>query len=184
MAWYDIVMLDRMVIKTGSLAGSDTQWTLGFNDDGLDAIVLGPDFGANAGDIITPSSNSSGTVQFDGTDYTAGPVAIGRLYTMAAELTRPYVRDFNGIADFDAWLTLRQITAEHRNTGQYRFRATYPNRADRTKELDVDPLEDGFLKAWFNGRAKETRMFIESTSAKPCTITALEWIVDYVPRMG
>lgn len=183
MAWYDVVMLDRLVVKTGSLSGSDTQWTLGFNDDSLDTIVLGPDF-SSPGDIVTIDSNSSGTVQVDGQDLTTGDVAIGRSYTMAVELTRPYVRDFNGVADFDAYLTIRQIIGQHRNTGQYRFRSVYPNRSDRTKALDVDPVEDGYLRAWLNGRAKDTRMFLEATSAKPATITGLEWIVDYVPRMG
>lgn len=184
MAWYDVVHLDRQMILTGTFGGVNTTWTMPVTDETVDTIILGPDFGANAGKILAPTDVSATTVTLAG-DYSAGPVVIGRSFTMSVELTRPYRRDYNGIADVQARITIRQVTAQYHNTGYLKLRASMNNRTDRTKEIDVDPLDTrGYIKAWFNGNAENMRLFIESTKPKPCTVTALEYIVDYSPMRG
>lgn len=183
MAWYDVVHLDRQMILTGVYAAGNTTWTMPITDETIDTIILGPDFD-DAGKILSPDDVTTDTVTLAG-DYSDGPVVIGRSFTMSVELTRPYRRDYNGIADVQARMTLRQMTAQYHNTGNLRLRASMNNRTDRIKELDVDPIDvRGYIKAWFSGNAELMRLFIESTKPKPCTVTALEYILDYEPRRG
>ena len=186
MNWYDIVHLDRQFVVTGVYdGGSDTTtWTLPMEEESVDAIVLGPDFGNDAGDILEPDTVVDDEVELEG-DWSAGEVVIGRNYAMSIELSPQYVRDQQGNADVDAWVTYRQITTAHHNTGTYTIRATMPRRTDRVKTFDHDPIEKrGFTKAWFNGNSKDMRIFIENATPKPCTITSVEFIVDYEPRRG
>ena len=181
--WYDLVHLDRMMVKSGSLSGSNTVWTLDTTDNTLNAIVLGPDFGADGGKILTSGfTNSGGTVTYSGTNYTAGEVAIGRQYTMSIELSRPYYRDGNGHADFDAWLGIRYITALYHNAGYLKIKTTMPGRTDRTKTHDVDPVDArGHVRAWHNGNSELIVTTLENDNPKPCTVTAVEWVADYLP---
>jgi len=172
-----------MMVVTGSMSGSNTVWTLPMTDNTLDAIVLGPDFGANSGGVLTSGfSNSSGTVTYSGANYTAGEVAIGRQYTMSIELTRPYVRGRNGQSDFDAWVDVRYVTALYHNCGYLKIKTTMSNRTDRSKVHDVDPVDArGHVRAWHGGNAELITTTLENDNPKPCTVTALEWLVNYIP---
>lgn len=183
--WFSVVQLDRMFILTGSYGAPNTTWTLPDSvvDNTLDKIVLGPDFGSSFGQIIDVLSSVSGTVTAAG-DYSAGDVAIGRTFPMSVEMTRPFVRDGNGFADPDAFVGIRQFTASYVNTGALQLRSSMTQRSDRTKSIDVDPIQGGQLKAWFNGRADLNRLFIENNSPKPSVVPSVEYIVDYEPRMG
>jgi len=181
--------LDRRVCVTGTYdAGTGkTTWTLPFTDDTIDAIVLGSDFTVLNGRVLTPDSNVSGTVQIDG-DYSAGQVVIGRLYTKSVELSRPYVRDRNGVADPDARVTMRHIVTQHQNTGEYSIRAVKPTTTTRERTFNnggIDTLEEtGSLKAFLQGDTDATIWFLRNASAKPSAISNLEFIVDYAPKDG
>ncbi len=183
--WDSLVHLDRMQLLTGTLSGADTVWALTFTDDTIDTIVLGPDFGVNYGKVVEIDSNSGGTVTVGGVNYTAGEVAIGRAYTMSIELTRPYFRDRNGTADFDAGLQLMQVQTGHNQTGAYTLRAVQAGRSDRTVSLDLATVEKrGSLRGWFQGEVDDISLFIESSSPKPVTVTSVEYAVQYSPRMA
>jgi hypothetical protein len=182
--WTAIINLDRQVELTGTYSGGNTTWTLPIPDETLDCIVLGEQFGSQAGDIKTPDSVNGATVTLAG-DWSAGPVVIGRKYILTAKMTRPYIRDRRGFADADAWLQIREVTTYHHLTGAYQLRTVMPRRGDRVKEFEQDTLDDrGTYKARFNGNAQDMQIWIESDSPKPCTITGVEFIVDYASRNG
>jgi hypothetical protein len=180
--WFDILHLDRFVEVTGTYSNPTTTWNIGFTDNTLDAIVLGPDFGASFGDIITPATNSNGVVTF-AADHSAGEVIIGRLFPMTVELSREYVRDVNSTAYLDNRATLRELVAMYHQTGALTLKRTMTGRADATVVLDEDPIiERGTLKARFNGDLDQMTLYIQNNTAKPCTIVSLEYILNHRPR--
>ena len=185
MAWYDIVHLDRIVSLTGVHSGGTTTWTLPFNDNTLDTIVLGPSFGSTLhGSILTPTTNTGTSVTLTG-DYSAGPVVIGRGFTKSIELTRPFVRDAQDTADPEAYLTTRKLVARYQNTGYVKIKTTQANRSDREVEYDPATIDRrGDLIAWHNGNAETLRHFLQNDNPKPSTVSMIEFTVDYAPREG
>lgn len=184
MAWYDIVHLDRIVSLTGTESGGTTTWTLPFDDDTLNTVVLGPSFGASNGTILTPTSNTGTTVTLTG-DYTDGPVVIGRRFTMSVELTRPFIRDATDAPDPEAWVTTRKLVARYQNTGFLKILTTQANRANREVEFDPALIDArGDLIAWHNGNAEDIRHFLQNDNPKPSTVSMIEFNVDYAPREG
>ena len=183
--WHDIVLLDRkFVVASGTYSSSNTTWSLGITDNTIDTVVLGPGFGSNSGKIVTVSS-SSGTVTATGVNYSADEVCIGRAYTKSIELSQFYVRGRDGVPDFDSNLTYRRLSVMYHRTGFLRLKATQTNHADRTKELDVDPInERGFLRLWVRGDSSKVKLLIENDKPKPSTVSAIEMDADFVPRDG
>jgi hypothetical protein len=175
--WYDVVHLDRRREVTGTYVNPTTTWTLGFTDNTLNAIVLGPDFGTDFGKIVTPATNSGGTVTF-AANYSAGEVMIGRLFTMSTKLTRPYNRrQGDGRAEVAAFLSIQRVHAPYHNTGALDVRADFPDISivpARTESIDVDPITK---------RGEDVDIYIENATAKPCTVPSIELIVDYASRV-
>ena len=102
---------------------------------------------------------------------------------MSVELTRPYPRNQEGDADVDGYLQILKTITSHKSTGAYSIRASMPNRTDRTKSFTTTGIESrGKLNAWFNGNAEDMSLFLENSSAKPCTITSVQYIANYNPR--
>ena len=187
--WPIIPRLDRRVIVTGTYNGGTglTSWTTPFNAATLNLIVLSDSFLFDTGRFITPASASGTTVTAVG-DYSAGPVMIGRTFTMSAELSQLFRRDFNGNADLTSKLTIRSVDIEHRNSGNYQIRNKLNLRADRVKSLRTEgdgAIEAvGKLRQWAPGRADQTRIIIEATSHLPVNIAGVEMLVDVNPLMG
>jgi len=183
--WYSIVYLDRLMVLTGAYGGANTVWTLSVADSSIDTVVLGPAFGANFGKIVALDSVAGTAATALGVNYSAGACALGRSYTKSVELTRPYVRDRDGQADFDAWLQVKRVSVSFRNTAALKIRSVNPGRSDRTVEMDIDPIvEQGVKRAWLNGSANDMRMFVENDTPKPSTISAVEYDALYSPRMA
>lgn len=185
-----IVRLDRRYCLTGTYSAGTgrTSWTLPLTDATMTtatcAIVLGGAFGASSGTVVTPFSVSGTTVQATG-NYSAGVVTIGRLYTMSVELSTVFRRSPSGSAILNEILVLRQIVAAHRNTWAYKLRASMSLRTDRTKSFAPTSVEAfGTLRAFFNGLARLTRLFIENDTAKPSTVSSVEITVDASARGG
>jgi len=181
-----VIHLDRMmrVIGTYDANADETSWTLPVADDSLDTIVLSNTFGDNAGETLEPDTNSAGTVTKSG-DWSNGEVVIGRSFTQSIELSRVYVRDRNDRADTDAWVQIRETVASFQDTQGLMIRSRMPRRQDRITRLMGERIRDrDELNAWHNGNASDMRQFLEQSTAKPCTITAVEYMVDYAPRLG
>lgn len=181
-----VVKLDRRYDLLGVYdAGTNlTTWTLPFEDPNVDTIVLGEDFGAAAGLFVTPTSVSGLSVTLMGT-FTLGRCILGHRYDMSVELTRPFARDQNGIADLDSWLQLRRTTFVHSRSGAYQIRLKYPGRTDRTHDFvssDVDGETFGKVAENTRGQCGKTRIFVGSGSPRPCTIAGIQYECDYVPR--
>ena len=181
-----VVHLDRQFELTGSYAGGVTTWTLSdsVEDETLDTLVLGPDFGSESGDVKSPTV-SGGTVTLAG-DWTDGEVIVGRGYTMSVELSEQYVRDYQGLARQTGWLQVRRVDTHHHNSLAYSIRANMRARSnDREKSLDASTIEEsGTLTAWFGGNSKDLKLFIENDTPKPSTITAVELLVQHADRRG
>lgn len=178
------IRLDRRQELTGSYDGGadETTWTLPFADSTIDTAILGPDFTSPGTEVAVTVTSTSAKASGD---YTDGECILGRAYSYEIQPTRPYVKNFNGIADVDAWVTLRQFTVSHINSGNYTLKATRTNRTDRTKSHTVSGTglnARGHTKAWFTGNAEDTDLLITATSPKPVTIVSLEYNVDYEAR--
>ena len=178
--------LDRGMSITGVHALGTTTWTLpgGLSDTTITRAVLATGTATgSAGDEITVT-NASTTVTKAG-NYSGAAAIVGRPFTMSVELTRPFRKDFNGRSDIQAWLQHREITLAHKDSGSYTLRGTMANRTDRTKTFSpVTGLLEvaGKMRANFNGRADQMRVFVENATAKPCTIASVQYRLDYVPR--
>lgn len=181
-----IVHLDRQFELTGVESGGTTTWTLpdSLTDATIDSIVLGPDFGSNSGAVKTPDT-AGATVTLAG-DWSDGECKLGRAYTMSVELSQPYVRDFNGLAIPSGRLQVRRVTTIHHNSRDYSIRANMRARStDRTKTFSVTTTdEDGELTAWRGGNSDDLKLFIENATARPCTISAIEYLVEHSDRRG
>jgi hypothetical protein len=186
MTWPYPIRLDRRLSLTGSYnAGLNrTTWTLPFTDSTINAVVLGSSFGSSEGTVLTPT-NTGTTVYVTG-DYSAGACVVGRTFTMAVSLSRPYVRDQNGNAHADAYCQIRKLTAFHARTGAYSLKSVQTSRANRTKSLSAtgSTRATGELEAWLNGCTQNTTFSIESASARPCTIVSIQYDLDYSTRRG
>ncbi len=181
--WPWQVHLDRKVCLAGTYSAPNTSWTLGFTDNTLNAIVLSNEFGA-PGTVLTPDSNSAGTVTIAG-DYSAGCVLIGRLYAMSVELSRFFRRNNRGVADINDWVQVQKVVAAYHNSGPFTLRAAMTNRTDRTKTFTQSPgsLSAAYatLEAWFNGRAEDLTVYIESTNPKPVIVSSLKFLTMNSP---
>lgn len=188
--WYDVVNLDRRFLLTGSYSAGTglTTWTLPGTvvDTTLTTAVLGLDFGSAVGDIITITSAGGTPSTYTAVgSYGAGTAVLGRSYTTSLELSKPYVRDRNGLADLDGRIRITKLIANLHNTGEANIRWTYPNRAARTRTLDVDPIvERGTLIAWPGGDADNMTVYVEAYGPKPFTLSAFEWEGIYQPRIN
>lgn len=179
--------LDRRVCVTGVYDSimDWTTWTLPFIDGTVNRIVLSDCFGAMSNAVIRPDWISRNVIYVYDLDLSAGPAAIGRLYPASIELTKPYVRDSEGKADVDARVTNRQLTTSHFETKAYQHAVAIERRAE-VRRRDFSSLErtDGTLKSWVNGDMNEQRQFIIGQTPEPFTVTGVEHVVDYSPRMG
>lgn len=201
------VRVDRRFEMIGSyiVAEGVTSFVLPIIDRTIDIAVLSDAFGTRAGEAIYLGDPDYADVYFShdtavpghtvvylpGGDLTAGPVILGRYFRMSAELTRPFARDPNGIADWHAYITVRQLRTSHKESGAYRHRTMHdapPTRQPRIKNFTptapelTDPA--GKLQSWPTGKPDRQHFYIESSGVTPLTVSSVEWVFDYEPRRG
>jgi hypothetical protein len=185
------VRLDRRVIAVGSYVKPYTTWHVHFPDDGINRVVLSSYFGASAGAVLVPSSvvvSGSTTSITVGGDYSAGPVMIGKTYPMRVQLTRPFIRDAEGHADFFSFTSGSEIRTSDKGSGRYTIRAAReapPTRADRTKTTGqaLGSIRDrGTLRAFFSGDSSKTTITLEGDDPTPVNIAGVEHIGQYEAR--
>lgn len=177
-----VVHLDGQHELTGSYdAGDDeTTWTLPIDGDStINAIVLGNDFGGDAGKVLTPDSVSGTAVKIAG-DYSDGPVKIGRLFDMSIDLPRPYMRLSDGRVDLRGRTNVLSITTSHLEAGTYSLVATQSKRATRTRTFDAgdgEVADEGVFEALLNGDAKDMSITITSTDPRPVALCGIRYSV-------
>jgi hypothetical protein len=177
-------IVDRQVQATGVHSAGTTTWTFSTPDPDRNVIVLGSDFGANTGRTLTPTDVTDYTVECDG-DWDAGPAISGRLIDASIELSRPYIRDQNGVARPHDTLTHMEIRVSHVNTGAYSVSSAMTGRAARSKQFSKAGYgieESGTLRAFLNGDARTNTVTIASVDARPFTVVGIEHIMDHEPR--
>lgn len=179
--------LDRRACVTGVYNAEEawTTFTLPFVDGTINRIVLGSDFGANAGEIITPDWIAANVLYVYDRDLSAGSVVVGREYPASVELTRPYIRGRDDKADVNASVTNRQLVASYFETVGLEVAAAHDRRTTvRRRSFAKNARETGTLTGWFQGDAGAMRLFIMGLTPRPMTVTAVEHVVDYEPRMS
>lgn len=190
-------LIDRRQAVTGTYnAGTNlTTFEHGSEDDSLTTIVLGRDFGADAGSVMigTAIAPATGTRLTLTGRFDYGPVYMGRPYEMSVQHSRPYVRDGNEEPVIDGRLLLSKLTVNHRNSGYYSVRVEQDGKSDRETRLapyrtgvallGVLEIDDtGELSSWVRGGADTTRVHVENDSPLPSIITGLEWAAEFTRR--
>lgn len=178
----------RMIVDGVYDAGSGTtSFTLPVAEE-IDTVVLGNEFDGAAGRTLTPLPSSTTSVVYVTGQFVSGPCMLGRKYNMSVELTRPFRRDREGRAVISDRIQMRMVQTSHSNSGDYIVRASMPNRTDRERAFSPpsDELLDelGSLRTMLNGDTKSMRLFLETQSAKPCTISAVEYTAEIAEKSG
>jgi hypothetical protein len=180
------IHLDRRVEAAGvyNPATNVTTWTIPAPAAGLNRIVLGVAFGSSSGTAIPVLSATDNTVTATG-NYSAGLVMIGRAFSAAVELTRPYYRDQNGNADPYSPTSQIKAVATYERSGHFQLRCAQTGRPLRTKTFQSDVLSSrGSLIAHFGGNVDQLRQTINSVDHRPFIITRVEHEFTYSPRIG
>ena len=125
--------------------------------------------------MLTPDSITNRKVRLAG-DWSGGKVALGRSFSRSVKLSRPYRRDSAGVSLIGDRISIQKIITEHLNAHGYSIRAELPNRASRTKVFAPSVVDaQGEVIAWPSGDAEQLDIYLEDSSVKPSTITALEY---------
>jgi len=178
-----IVYLDRRVELTGVYSAGVTTWTLPFTDSTLNCIVPGFTAGAATDGVpVTPTTNTGTTVTKSG-DYSGGVCTIGRTYQSQVLLSKPTVRDGNGVTIIGPRFLIRGLSVFHRRAGSYTVRLDRPSpNADVTRSFTPSSgltENNGTFIARLPGNPDKEEWYIEDTSAKPMVITGIDWFGDY-----
>ena len=174
--WTFSPRLDSKHTLTGVYSSPNTTWTLPINDESVDTIVLGPDFGDDAYSSLTPDSVSGSTVTIAG-DYSAGECIIGRSYSASVQLSRPYLKDYQGNSIMNASLYMNRIVLHYENTSDFSVRVSITGFDDQTSVFTTgdNSLDTGEHIAWLTGKIDDTtEIYIENNSYTPSTITSVE----------
>ncbi len=191
-------LIDRRQVVTGAYDAETNVTTFehGSEDAAITTIVLGRDFGADAGSVLRGTSiapSEAGTRLTVPGRFDYGPVYMGRDYRMSVRHSRPYVRDRDDEPIIDGRLLLAKLTVNHRNSGYYTVRIEQDGKGDRVTRLapyrtgvallgalEID--DTGELTAWVRGGADSTRVLVENDSPLPSVITGLEWAGEFTRR--
>lgn len=177
-------LLDRQyqLTHSGTTSGPDTTtWTLPIADAKVDTLILGDDFGVNAGTVypVVPSGN---TVTLTGT-FTAGPVVIGVAFPASVQLTRPFSGTRGQNPDFTSHAQVRHVDVSHHKSGPYTVQhAWLDNRVTRTRTFSDDHSADaestGRFRARLNGNADKSVYSIVMPEPKRVLIASVYFELD------
>lgn len=175
-AWAYPIHLDRREYLTGVHSAGTTTWTTTQNTTGLNAIVLGSQFGGSSGTVLTPTVASSTTLTVAG-DHSAGEACVGRLFDTSVVPTRPFIRNEGDKPDNDWTLSIQKFTVAYRDSGPFTVtHAPGQGRTDRTYTFTPTSLtESGEFSASVFGSAALGTVTISSTNARPLQIAGIQW---------
>jgi hypothetical protein len=188
-----LVSLDRRVTLSGTYSGITnlTTWVFPYDDVNPLAIVLGPDYGVNAGALLVTTKVTDGTLTAVGN--WAGSYAYGgRPYVMKYQLSEQHPHNQPGAPSvLSGKLQLRYITVDYVNTGNYSVRITPSNRTAYTASYPYRVLGTGAIELSkpliSKGRARipvmanSAQVTIELLNDKPmpCSFQSIEWTGFY-----
>ena len=138
-----VPQIDQRTVLTGVYnSGTDlTTWTTVWdNNDDVEIITGGSGFatGLKGARLTINSYTAATTVTVKG-DWSAGPSYVGRPYTMSVELSRPYARDGQGVADVNGNVKLQRAIFNFTRSGYFK--------------VSVDPVFSRDVKDYeFTGR--------------------------------
>ena len=187
-------MLDHRQLLTGTFNALDneTTWDYGFDDDTLDQVVLGPDFGDDAGFQVLTTRVNNNSIKAS-RDFSGGEAFVGQQYLAELELSRPFVKDQSGAAILDGILQHIEVITSHENTGAYTVRISRSDGQDRDSDFKprsigvsligvIPASEDGSKRTRVLGRADTVRVKIRNQTPLPMIITSAEHIGQFTRR--
>lgn len=181
------IHMDRQQVLTGVFnAGEDrTEFDIGFLDDSVDTIVLGPGFGGAAGTNFPTERLDSSTIAAP-SDISADTCFVGTGFEYRLDMSQPFLTDEQGNPLLDGELQLFALVTNHKETAIYDVEIVSPGRVKRTHVLqtivDVPTLLTGTLTSQIQGNSKITTVSITNNSPYPSTVSSAEWIADFIRR--
>lgn len=177
------VHLDRMMTITGSHSAGTTTWT--FPPSLIDTTINTVVHGTTGQEIAVTSSGGGNAVSASGNF----PVScyVGRSFAASMTPTRPYRRDDAGRAATSDRMTVYDVNIQHRRTGQYTVTFTWTHAGGSSSKTATfssasGTVDDhGNLHVTTNGDASNYTLTISDTSARPMTITGIEYTVQVLP---
>lgn len=171
--------LDHAALLTGSFSAGTTTWTLpnALSDTTVNAAML------STGQVI--AITSSGTTATATGNYSANAAVVGRLIPMNVELSRPFPRDQNGVAEIEPFTQFRQVMIAYKDSGPFTVRAVTPLRDDRVRTFTPPAgslTATGTFIANVGGDVRDTKVTIETSTGLPVTVSAAQLLLDIVPR--
>lgn len=185
--WPFVVHLDRRIALTGVHAAGTTTWTLpgGLDDETLDTIVRGPDFGVVTGVPVPTITNNGTTITATG-NYSAGPCIVGRSFGMSATLTRPFERDERGNPELARGLLSHRLAVAYRGSGTFSVVADYTGGAasvETERSVTLGTLASGILDAMVRGDVEDMTVTIESDDPRPVRIGGMQYTAEPVEKL-
>ncbi len=181
--------LDNQVTVTGVASGADTNFDYTFAETDYDTLVLV--LGGDAGDafqeaagVLEQSSSQILKLIGDNTQTTADGGVVGIGFTSSLRLSRPFLKDREGLARLDVVLMHRALSIHHTNTSQYTIRLNAVSDFDETfTPVDGSTVEaEGDYRTLVTGLSTGTTIDILDTTAKPMAIVLAEHTVTSRPR--
>lgn len=188
MSWPYQVCIDRACLLTGSHSAGTTTWTVPFKDTTMDSVILGPDFGALAGTIVTVTgANISGstTLVTASGNYSAGVAAVGRSYLSRMRLATPKVKDGRGFTVNGVKLWLRELVPVFQDLGSITFRRSLADVTDTEQTIEnpgVGLYSSGESRILLNGPFADMSIYVESDDPRPFVLTSMEYLVQATNR--
>lgn len=198
-------LLDRRVTLTGiydafnNLTLFNLPYHVGSSALSDYRVCLGGDFGAAAGNVLTPYAfvdlgdpvTGNTQLQVDG-DQTAGPCYVGRKYEARWRLSPQFYRGADKMAILDGVLKLRKMTVSFKDTGQFRAEVTPKGREMYTypftgRTLGVSlvgarMLSTGVFTFNVGTDAKDVVIEIVNDSHLPCAFQSFSWTGEFTMK--
>jgi hypothetical protein len=186
MPWMPLLDQREKVTGTYNAGTGLTTFTTSWDNEDDAEIILGTDFPVPGQQLKVNAYATAFTITVKG-NWSAGPVYIGRPYTMTVELSKIYVRE-NNAPILNGRLQLQDLTILFELTGYYKLQVTSDGGRDVKSEtfegkilggglaVDDATLDDsGAQKHTIHSRGEDTKIELMNDTASQSVITSIQW---------
>lgn len=186
--------IDRKIVLTGvySAATQQTTWTLPFEDNNVDKVVLGEQWGVRTGQVIASTTSTTGgvtTVVVSG-DFSTYPAILGKTYTMSVQLSPPFVKDEQQMV-VQGTLGIRTMDIMYEDSAFFEVTVKPEGRPTKTRRFISNRFgsavfgqqnieEFGRYRLQVRGNASDTVITLVNDSPFPSLFVNLEYQGNFV----
>ena len=170
----DFLSLDAQVRATGVFDGTNTTWTLPYQNSGGAVITVVPDGGAAL------EASPAGTSVIVAGDY-SGPATLGYAYQMEVTPSRLFLRGRDGKPDLRGRLVLAVVRVVLDRTSALAATVATPGRSTKTRMFSGLGVADETFPVPILANANGVTLTFAS-SITPARISSLEWEGEFTPR--